>query len=828
MLEHRAPRARYISDLKRVPRRRVPGASLASFLATREGMLLVSSAEHQPSPPPSETEGTTARAHVDWKRLEVPLAALLSSLGVLAVVSWTIAPSITFGDSPELVAAAADLGLAHPPGYPLWTIANHLAIRISGAANPALAVNMMSAICLGLTGLFAFIAYRQLGGSTWAAVAVAWAVCLTPVIWDQGTMAEVYAMDLALLSACVAATLVLHTRVRDGQSLSPWSALGLGALIMAAITHRGSNALLLAGCLIPFLALPRPRWLRLGTVGAFLAGIALVSSLWLYIPLRGGMWPAAPGAPDEIAKIHLHGFGGEELYACQRIEDVGHWGEYIRAKVFADQLWSPLPRIWGTVASSDLLLMSRELNAAVWILAAVGGVLGWRRLGARIAPFAWIAVVDLLVFWNYWVYDRDVFFIPLYYAVGGLAVVGVAVLARYAAEQRDERAGRLTALCFAGLVAAGVIVETPRTFRELDRTHYPFADLVAQGIMASMPDERGWVMVGRPRVGSDHIYHPILYYGTVIGAYMPGHARLFGDPPQGAAALRRERIEADLLDAMEVTDAVREAWYADDSEAFRGHIMAEQAMREENIRGLVGYRFARDEWYVIGGGWPRTHLWTNEILREPLDQRAEEPEAYEHYRAQALEWARACLSVRPGDPILEEMAFAPLLELVDERVVYGDFGEAFALLQAAEEMAPGSAYLGLQISYAFSAAGLDEEAIATLRTARPRSLPNTQLWHHITLQLGWTLGRTGRYEEAIPVLEDAAALRHDPMPHVRDALERCYSAVEGGPATPPDQGASSPPAHDHGAHDHGAHDHGAHDHDAQAPRAGEAEESPES
>ena len=39
-----------------------------------------------------------------------------------AVFVATLCPTIWFGDGPELIAAADCLGVAHPPGYPLFTL----------------------------------------------------------------------------------------------------------------------------------------------------------------------------------------------------------------------------------------------------------------------------------------------------------------------------------------------------------------------------------------------------------------------------------------------------------------------------------------------------------------------------------------------------------------------------------------------------------------------------------------------------------------------------------------------------------------------------------
>ena len=45
----------------------------------------------------------------------------------LVVYSWTLAPTVTLTDSGELIVAAYGLGVAHPPGFPLWVMLAHLA-----------------------------------------------------------------------------------------------------------------------------------------------------------------------------------------------------------------------------------------------------------------------------------------------------------------------------------------------------------------------------------------------------------------------------------------------------------------------------------------------------------------------------------------------------------------------------------------------------------------------------------------------------------------------------------------------------------------------------
>jgi hypothetical protein len=44
----------------------------------------------------------------------------------LSIYVYTLSPTLTFGDSGELITAAYWLGIAHPPGYPIWCLLGKL------------------------------------------------------------------------------------------------------------------------------------------------------------------------------------------------------------------------------------------------------------------------------------------------------------------------------------------------------------------------------------------------------------------------------------------------------------------------------------------------------------------------------------------------------------------------------------------------------------------------------------------------------------------------------------------------------------------------------
>src|SRR6266480_4321451 len=70
-------------------------------------------------------------------------------LVALVVYSWTLAPAVTLTDSGELIVAAYGLGVAHPPGTPLWVMLAHLASLVP-VGNVAVRINFSSAVFAAL------------------------------------------------------------------------------------------------------------------------------------------------------------------------------------------------------------------------------------------------------------------------------------------------------------------------------------------------------------------------------------------------------------------------------------------------------------------------------------------------------------------------------------------------------------------------------------------------------------------------------------------------------------------------------------------------------
>jgi len=141
------------------------------------------------------------RERIDW------LGAAIVTIAAGVLYFLTAARDIVVGDTPELITAAVTLGVAHPPGYPLFTILGHLFSLLPLGSIP-FRVNLLSVVCDSVTiGIVHLIAVRLVQSRIAAAIA-ALALAVNPVFWEWSLAAEVFPLN-NLLAAMLVLLLVL-------------------------------------------------------------------------------------------------------------------------------------------------------------------------------------------------------------------------------------------------------------------------------------------------------------------------------------------------------------------------------------------------------------------------------------------------------------------------------------------------------------------------------------------------------------------------------------------------------------------------------------------
>ena len=176
----------------------------------------------------------------------------------------TAARTITWAhgaaDGAELSAVAATLGIAHPPGYPLYTLIGHL-FSLIPAGEVAFRLALFSAVAASVGVALAthiVLAHSPRGASRTSslvgAIAAGLALAVSPMYWSQGTVPEVMALGSAFVLALMALLLAWRPG-RDGILVAAVFVLGLGLANHVTIAFLG-------GVCAIYVTAQDPAWLR--------------------------------------------------------------------------------------------------------------------------------------------------------------------------------------------------------------------------------------------------------------------------------------------------------------------------------------------------------------------------------------------------------------------------------------------------------------------------------------------------------------------------------------------------------------------------------------
>ncbi len=375
---------------------------------------------------PSTHQPSRQHASLAWI---VRLAPWLTGLAFFVLYAVTAAPSLVtlFDDSLEFQLVLPTFAIAHPTGYPLYTLLGGLWSRVLFPfGNWAWRINILSALAAAAAvGLVFAVADRLADGgraeggqpdggfptsSRWIGIAAGAAAAIAfgfgPVWWAQATLAEVYALHNLLLAAVLLVTLTIPGL--GGRRLV-WRMALLALLFGLGLAHHRTIVLAVPGVAVYLLWSVRGLWRPRAAWLLWLAALLLPLLLYLYLPLR-----AAAGAVD------LHG------------SYTNTW----------DGFWDHvLARGYTSFFGSSTLAVERTPQQ--WFELVVAQV-GWVGLLFALVGCAWLLdrrvrkswVLVLLVLAANFVFtmfyrvgDQEVFLIPVFLCLALLAGGGVAKVA---------------------------------------------------------------------------------------------------------------------------------------------------------------------------------------------------------------------------------------------------------------------------------------------------------------------------------------------------------------------------------------------------------------
>jgi hypothetical protein len=372
----------------------------------------------------------TGTRALQWTAAGVALFAFL-------LYASSLAPGLTWShqgaDGGELVAAAVVNGVPHPPGYPLYMLVLQAWLWASGLLWPqsdlAWRGNLLSALVgassAGLTVLVAGHLLSRWGRAwLWAGFAtLGWA--LTPLLWEQAVITEVYALHALLFVFLGWAVLVKPLRL-----CYVVTAVALG------VAHHLTFLLLLPAA---FYGLGRRRRGRRGwlnAAGVICLGIGIGSVFYVRTPLVAGAGPPPVN----------WGYATDWSGFWWLVSGSAYRGYFLDAD--AGVLLSRFAAWAGTVAT---------WYTPVGLALALVGLAWWDRHAPVLRTFSllWLAPVSLYAI-MYRTRDSEIYLLPVAWIMALWLAVGLAAAADWVAERlfRSEQRGDMW---FAGLVGIGLM-----------------------------------------------------------------------------------------------------------------------------------------------------------------------------------------------------------------------------------------------------------------------------------------------------------------------------------------------------------------------------------
>jgi hypothetical protein len=182
-----------------------------------------------------ESSDDTGLTQLDFRKTGSVVAAVL-----LIAYVVTLAPSMTYWDSGEFLAAIRTLGIPHPPGTPLYILIANVWSKIAAPVfGFAYSINLLSAISTAIAcGIFASLMHRWTGDVV-ASLAGGILAGLMSSVWLNANETEVYSPAL-LMSALMLLVANIANDTKESKSLVllaylfglAWS-LQLSALVAA-------------------------------------------------------------------------------------------------------------------------------------------------------------------------------------------------------------------------------------------------------------------------------------------------------------------------------------------------------------------------------------------------------------------------------------------------------------------------------------------------------------------------------------------------------------------------------------------------------------------
>ncbi|XP_023557421.1 transmembrane protein 260 [Octodon degus] len=203
---------------------------------------------------------------------------------VAAVFTITLPPSVPGGDSGELITAAHELGVAHPPGYPLFTLVAKLAMTLLPFGTLAYRVNLLCGLFGAVAAALLFFTVFRLSGSRAGGILAAGVFSFSRLTWQWSIAAEVFSLNNLFVGLLMALTV----HFEEAKTAKERSKIAkIGAFCCGLSLCNQHTIVIYVLCIIPWILfrLLKEKELSLGSMAALALAFSAGLLPYLYLPI---------------------------------------------------------------------------------------------------------------------------------------------------------------------------------------------------------------------------------------------------------------------------------------------------------------------------------------------------------------------------------------------------------------------------------------------------------------------------------------------------------------------------------------------------------------
>ncbi|NXQ73428.1 TM260 protein, partial [Quiscalus mexicanus] len=399
---------------------------------------------------------------------------------VAALYTATLPPSLPGGDAGELITAAYELGVAHPPGYPLFTLLAKAATGLP-SGSPAFRVNLLCGLVGAAAASLLFCTVFRLSGSYAGGILAAGVFSFSRLTWQWSITAEVFSLNNLFVGLLMALTAHFEeaSTAKERSKISK-----LGAFCCGLSLCNQHTIVLYVACVVPWVLsqLLRRRELSLGHL--LKLGLCFLAGLlpYLYLPassyLNRARWTWGDQTTFQGFLTHFlrEEYGTFNLAKSETGSSMGEMLLFQLAQMKSELSLPVLALALVACVSTALPLKKQQKSPVIWLFTGM--------LCLYSLFFAWRANLDVTKPLFLGVVER--FWLQSSAVVAVLAGLGLATLASLG---RDTVLGGTWLLpCLEWLPALALVAsQLWANYSTCDQSNNYVVDKFARNVLSSMP-----------------------------------------------------------------------------------------------------------------------------------------------------------------------------------------------------------------------------------------------------------------------------------------------------------------------------------------------------